>query len=251
MVDSSVLKIEVKSLFKGKWKTAIFVAIFPIIFGYYSFFESYKSIEEGNFVDRIIDRMSTAPWIMILGIILAGYLISVVLYCLSSILRASSDYTFLEWIRTKNSPQDVIKGITQGFKSKYMLGIVKVSLLLGIYTFLWSLLFIVPGIIKIFSYSQSILVYKDMVDHASLNNLPMPKANDAIRRSREIMSGNKGRLFVLHLSFIGWEILAIFTLGIGMIWLVPYMNATCVNFYHHLNIRYTDFFEDEVISLKV
>ncbi len=63
---------------------------------------------------------------------------------------------------------------------------------------------------------------------------PEMSAKDAVQRSEDLMKGNRGKLFVLQLSFIGWGILACITLGIGMFWLLPYMMVTLVCFYEAL-----------------
>lgn len=60
------------------------------------------------------------------------------------------------------------------------------------------------------------------------------KATEAIKLSRELMKGHKLDLFVLDLSFIGWEILANMTLGVGYLWLIPYIQTTKANFFHAL-----------------
>ena len=91
-----------------------------------------------------------------------------------------------------------------------------------IYIVLWSLLLLVPGIIKSFSYAMTNYI---LIDHPDLS------VNEAITHSRHMMNGNKWRFFLLNLSFIGWGILCILTLGIGFIWLVPYMEATFAKFY--------------------
>lgn len=101
----------------------------------------------------------------------------------------------------------------------------KAFLLVGIYTFLWSLLFIIPGIIKSFSYSQTMYIVAEN---------PGIGAKEAINRSKKMMEGHKFDLFVLALSFIGWYILAGFTFGILCIWLIPYVNATLINFYNSI-----------------
>ncbi len=101
----------------------------------------------------------------------------------------------------------------------------KASLLVGIYTFLWSLLFIIPGIIKGFSYSQTMYIVAEN---------PGISAREAIKRSQEMMDGHKMDYFVLDLSFIGWAFLGAFTFGILYIWLIPYMSASFVNFYNDI-----------------
>ncbi|MBR2310422.1 MAG: DUF975 family protein [Oscillospiraceae bacterium] len=72
------------------------------------------------------------------------------------------------------------------------------NLLVGLYTALWSLLFIIPGLIKIYSYSMTPYI---LAEH------PEMSVNEAITESRRMMDGNKGRLFCLELSFIGWSLL--------------------------------------------
>lgn len=102
------------------------------------------------------------------------------------------------------------------------------SLLSGIYTFLWSLLLIIPGIIKAFAYSQAMYIIAEE---------PNIGTREALRRSEEMMVGHKAEYFVLQLSFIGWGILSTFTFGILTLWLVPYMNATMANYYQELKGR--------------
>ena len=58
---------------------------------------------------------------------------------------------------------------------------------------------------------------------------------EVLRESKEMMHGNKMDLFLLHLSFIGWALLCVLTLGIGNLWLVPYMNASYASFYRFLS----------------
>ena len=77
------------------------------------------------------------------------------------------------------------------------------NLLVGLYTALWTLLFIIPGIIKIYSYSMTPYI---LAEH------PEMSVNEAITESRRMMDGNKGRLFCLELSFIGWALLIVLPL---------------------------------------
>ena len=95
----------------------------------------------------------------------------------------------------------------------------------NLYIALWSLLFVIPGIVKIYSYAMTPYI---MTEH------PKMTANEAITASRQLMDGHKGELFLLRLSFIGWMILNIFTLGIGSLWLTPYIQATEAAYYRYL-----------------
>ena len=102
-------------------------------------------------------------------------------------------------------------------------------LLMGIFVFLWTLLLIIPGIIKGFAYS---LVPYILVDKPELS------ANEAINLSMKMMKGHKFDFFWLCLSFIGWILLAILTFGIGLFWLMPYMYTAYAAFYQDVKAEY-------------
>lgn len=95
-----------------------------------------------------------------------------------------------------------------------------------LFTFLWTLLLIVPGIIKSFAYSMAGFIMAEN---------PEISAKEAMEVSQEMMRGNKWRLFCLSFSFFGWNILACLTLGIGYLWLNPYMNAAMASFYDDIS----------------
>ena len=98
-------------------------------------------------------------------------------------------------------------------------------LLQFVYVVLWSLLLIFPGIIASYSYAMTSYI---LAEH------PEMAPREAIERSREMMSGNRWRLFCLQFSFIGWGILSFLTLGIGNLWLNPYKQAATAAFYRDL-----------------
>jgi Predicted integral membrane protein len=112
--------------------------------------------------------------------------------------------------------------------------------LMGIYIWLWSLLLIIPGIIKSLSYAMTTYILKDR---------PELGYNDAITLSRQMMDGRKWRYFVLQLSFIGWGILNIFTLGIGTFWLIPYIQTTQAAFYEELKKEGDEAVVVEIVEL--
>ncbi len=101
----------------------------------------------------------------------------------------------------------------------------KVTMLVALYTFLWSLLFVIPGIVKSYSYSMSLYILAENKGKS---------ARECIRESMEMTEGHKMELFVLTLSFIGWCFVGALTLGIAYIWILPYMQATFVNAYNSL-----------------
>lgn len=98
-------------------------------------------------------------------------------------------------------------------------------ILMIIKVFLWSLLFIIPGIIKAYSYAMTPFI---LVEHPEIS------VSEAIQQSRMMMKGHKFDLFYLQLTFIGWAILCLFTLGIGYFWLAPYIQTAYAAFYYDI-----------------
>jgi len=86
----------------------------------------------------------------------------------------------------------------------------------------------IPGIIASYSYAMTPYI---------LAENPGLRANEAISRSKEMMDGYKGELFLLHLTFIGWDLLAVLTLNIGHLWLNPYKHAAEAAFYRQLQAK--------------
>ncbi len=104
-----------------------------------------------------------------------------------------------------------------------------------VFIILWTLLLIVPGLIKTFSYAMTPFI---VVDHPELS------ANECIDMSKKMMKGHKFDLFYLWLSFIGWMILCILTLGIGLFWLIPYIEASTVAFYNDVKTPFEPVIEE-------
>lgn len=120
---------------------------------------------------------------------------------------------------TKNvrpSVSDVLKGFNVFGKALWL------SIITWFFTFAWSLLLVIPGIIKGYSYLMAPYILADN---------PGMKASEALAESKRITNGHKFELFVPALSFIGWFLLIPLTFGLIMIWLAPYTNATLANYY--------------------
>ena len=107
----------------------------------------------------------------------------------------------------------------QGFAQKF---------LRGLYTILWSFLFIIPGIVKSYAYAMTPFIMAEN---------PEMSASEAITASKELMDGHKGELFTLDLTFIGWGLLAALTLNLGHLALNPYHNAAYAAFYKDLTAK--------------
>ena len=132
---------------------------------------------------------------------------------------------FLDFKRT-GAPLK-IEQMFDGFKDYGR--VLTTKLLEGIYIILWSLLLFIPGIIKSISYSQTSFILKDY---------PELKNNAAIELSMAMMKGHKFDYFYLMLTFIGWLFLGILTLGIGLLWVYPYMYTASAHFYEYVKEDY-------------
>ena len=128
-----------------------------------------------------------------------------------------------------------IRGFNPEWKSLYKEGIdnygayLVTGVLVNVFTVLWSLLFVVPGIIKALAYSQAKYVIHDN---------PRLKGKEAIEISKRMTNGFKGDLFSMYLSFIGWYILVGLTGGILSIYVTPYVETTAAMYYENLK-RYS------------
>ncbi|SUY45114.1 integral membrane protein [Clostridium putrefaciens] len=135
---------------------------------------------------------------------------------------------FLQFKRTReNVSYEVLFSGFSKFKDTFLLGvIIQLAVIVGI------ILLIIPGIVIALMYSQAFPI---MVDN------PNVSAIEALSMSRRYMKGNLMRLFLLQLSFIGWSLLSILSVGIGFIWLQPYYQLSTINFYDDLvRIRFND-----------
>lgn len=151
---------------------------------------------------------------------------------------------FLNLIRGKYQMKDIF----DGYQSNYFVRTMLTILLYAILIFIGSILLIVPGIIMACMFSQ---VYFIMKDDESIGYWK------ALSKSKDMMKGHKMQYFLLYLSFIGWVLLALLVflwfmhtdealwgtlvllaLGIGLLWLVPYMNTTFAHYYEDVKAEY-------------
>ncbi len=136
-------------------------------------------------------------------------------------LMAGLSLVFLKLIRTGEPIK--LEDSFEGFKDFVQ------NLLLGlmyyIFLFLWTLLFVIPGIVKTYSYSMCFYIKNDHPEYTW---------NQCITESRKMMKGYKWKLFCLDFSFIGWIIVGALACGIGTLWVYPYQQAAHAAFYEEL-----------------
>lgn len=118
-----------------------------------------------------------------------------------------------------------VNTVFHAFKDDNYVRSLVIYLLSGLYVFLWSLLFWIPGIVKGYAYSMAYYVSLDR---------PEMSGSDCITTSERLMEGHKWQLFCLELSFIGWFIVSFLTLGIGLLFVEPYYRLAKANFYESI-----------------
>ena len=137
----------------------------------------------------------------------------------------SLSYMHLKRLRSGQPVQldEAFTGLTNDVGRNIVTG-----LLVYLFTALWSLLFIIPGIVKYYSYSMSFYVSLDHPEYSSM---------ECIKESERLMQGKKMELFCLDLSFIGWHILGALCFGIGTLWSYTYREQAFAQFYQDLVTR--------------
>lgn len=162
-------------------------------------------------------------WISVLALLINSALISAASMIpggglvLTGVLTFGSTAFFL---RKTNDLMFLFKGFNN-FVKTFLAG-----LLQQLYISLWTLLFIIPGIVKTYSYAMTYYI---------LNDHPELSANEAITKSREMMDGHKWDLFVLQLSFLGWDLLGMLTFGIlNVLYVNPYRQYAMAEFYNSI-----------------
>ena len=169
----------------------------------------------GNWGIAILAMVLYALIISISSVVAVGPIL------LAGILGVGLFGVYLNIIRVQHAKiEDLFDGFRFGVVNNLLAGI-----LVPIFTFLWSLLFVIPGIVKAYSYSMTFFILKDH---------PEMSATDAITESRKMMNGNKWRLFCLDFSFIGWILLGSLTCGILYFMVYPYMYAARAAFYESI-----------------
>lgn len=128
-------------------------------------------------------------------------------------LKASRDH---EQMRL----EDLFSGFRDDFGGTLLIGLMS-----SLFVFLWSLLFLIPGIVMSYAYSQA---YYIKADH------PEYDWRQCLSESKAMMQGHKWELFVLDLSFIGWIIVGSFCFGVGVFWVDAWQNAARAEFYRNL-----------------
>ena len=193
--------------------------------------QTIKSIGTNGGVDSEVGAFILASLPII---IIASLFAAVIYFALGSFIGVGYAKFNLNLVDKKNAAFETLFEYFSHWKTTTI-----ARLLRALYVFLWSLLFIIPGIVAGFSYA--------MTDYILAED-PELTVDEAISQSKSIMMGNKWRFFCLQFSFIGWDILATLAFGIGHLWLTPYKQAAYAAFYRE--VSGTEFFPEEEFEIN-
>ena len=215
-----------RTALKGKWTTAIIITVLATILGAMTIANTLIQFEfnsETGAVIKILESFSI-PLAKAggLAIILAG--ISLVWTIITIIIGGAMTLGYYQFHQNLVRNQDAEVGTLFVHKNKLWHGFC-LNFWQILYIFLWTLCFIIPGIIPGLNYSMATYI---------ANDHPEMTAREAIAASKEMMKGHKWNLFCLDISFLGWALLAAFTLGIGSFALAPYYETSKACFYQNL-----------------
>ncbi len=188
---------------------------------------SIGGIDTGKVEDTIAPVVGTAvAAAVILCVIIAALAVIILIYAfVINPLQAGCMRFFIRNLNGKAEVKEIAYGYDHGYRN-----VVKTLFLRELRTFLWMLLFIIPGIIKIYEYR--------MIPYLLAEN-PELTTDEVFAQSKEMMTGSKWKTFVLDLSFLGWDILSLLTAGLlGVFYVNPYRNMTFAALYEKL--RYSD-----------
>ena len=225
MLTSKELRVKAWNSLKGKyWRAFLVILVLGLLASIGTSLETCSQ----NLTDmlNLVDP-SEMDETMELGAAVVGTIatvMAVVGMAISLFVGNAADVGLAHYFILNTDSKPSFADAFYGFKVKYLRNI-GTLLLVGIKLALWSLLLVVPGIIKSFEYA--IIPY-------ILADDPEISSKEAFRKAKEMMMGNKWRLFKLNLSFFGWFVLCVVTCGLGTPFLLPYVSAANAEFYAEL-----------------
>lgn len=193
------IRQETREILRGKWLAGVAITL---IFGILMLLTYAFSVFNLN--DEVIFSLLT-----ILTAIVIGYP-----------LQLGFTMVWLKVARHNSHPE--AKDLFGAFNRRYHRSAMGTLLLMQIYTMLWTLLLIVPGIIKSIEYAMTPFIIADE---------PELGCNEAIEKSMAMMQGHRWQLFKMYLGMIGWMILGVFTCYIAWLWIIPYYQTAYAKFY--------------------
>lgn len=218
---------------RGKWPLAVIAGLVALLLGGTA--TNSNSINFNINLDNGIEETVIDPFFsgggsaVLAGIVASIFTVALVTALISLVIRLvlgsviSLGYAKFNLRLVDRAEETKLGDLFSYFG--YWVNALCAELLRSLYVFLWSLLFVIPGIVATYSYSMTSYI---LAEHPELS------AREALACSKDMMRGHRWSLFCLQLSFIGWEILSAFTFGIGTLFLTPYRNTAVAAFYRDL-----------------
>jgi len=224
MFDNYSVRLNAREKLRGNWWYAFLIAlVYSLIAGAVNFSSNNNSVGNAG-IEPLIDFGAAAALIGIVGFVAT--------ILLSGPMEFGFSYVWLSFNR--GNPLE-IGHLFYGFRGPVFGKAILLWFMRSLFILLWTLLFIIPGLIKSISYSMAYYIQIDNPEYGW---------NDCIKQSMDITSGFKLQLFVLSLSFIGWALLSILTLGFGFFFLIPYMQVSMADFYERIKNRSDTYQQD-------
>lgn len=226
-MDTKEIRRQARAHLQGNWGLSIGVAVVACLLGGLltgmSFIPEISYWKQLNFFhDRDISQYVSGSWEIVQGVRIEfkNGIFGLASFLLGGVLQLGYARFLL---RQHDGKPTEFNDLFSQF-DRFGTGFAQ-HFLRSLYTLLWSLLLIVPGIIAALNYAMTPFILEE---HPELT------ASEAIRRSKELMRGHKTDLFILELTFIGWSLLCVLTLNLGHIALNPYKNAAYAVFYREI-----------------
>lgn len=224
--SASDFRTMARDALKGKWGTAILLTIVASILGVAttaSIVVEFKFESETGIIVELLEGYSftvlqAGPVVTILAII------SLIWGILTLVIGGAMTLGYYQFHQNIARKQEAEINTLFVHKDKLWHGFC-INFWQILYAMLWMSCFIIPGIMAAYSYSMA---------HYIANDHPEMTAREATTASKEMMQGQRWRLFCLDISFIGWELLSIFTLGLGSYAVAPYAETARAFFYQDL-----------------
>lgn len=218
-MTSSELRAIARRNLEGTWGISVGVALVAAILG--GLIVGTGSNINFNFNEDTVRNLPPIFWTVLLPLASLAGLLGIASFILGGTVELGyAKFLLKQYDRKQLQFSDLFSQFERfgtGFAQQF---------LRVLFTTLWMLLFIIPGIVKGLSYAMTPFI---------LEEHPEMTASEAIKASMRLMDGHKMDLFILGLTFIGWQILACLTMGIGFLFLNPYMNAAYAAFYRSIS----------------
>ncbi|MCI6228901.1 MAG: DUF975 family protein [Firmicutes bacterium] len=218
-MTSSELRRVARENLSGNWGISVGVALVAAILG--GTIAGFGSNVNFNINEDTIRNLPPFFWTVLLPVVSVAGLLGIVSFIIGGVVELG----YAKFLLKQHDKKELQFSDLFSQFDRFGTGFAQQFLRI-LYTTLWTLLFIIPGIVKSLSYAMTPFILEDH---------PEMTASEAIKASMKLMDGHKMDLFILGLSFIGWSLLACLTMGIGYLFLTPYINAAYAAFYRNIS----------------